>query len=90
MHIEILGGPESITTRSYTRDGQQMTNTSQQAYLFFPGQQFPLPFKMAINSAPEAYPAGKYVLHPDSVRTNQYGQLEFARFDMKLLPLKAA
>lgn len=86
MQIEILA-TDRPNTRQFQRDGVQRSVTDQPAYLHFPNLPYPMPFKISLDSPASAYPPGFYQFSPDSVRTNNYGQLEFNRFGMTLIPI---
>lgn len=85
MHVEIVQGNCSVNTRQFVAQGKDRTAYDQPAFLHIPGSPYPLPFKLSLNSVTDAYAPGTYVFTPDSVRTNQYGQLEFNRFSMSLV-----
>ena len=86
MFVEIVAGNAEVRSRSFTtKDGGQRQVHEQPAFLHIPGSPYPLPFSISLDSAASAYAPGQYVFSPDSVRTNQYGQLEFNRFGMRLI-----
>lgn len=76
-----------------THDGQLQSNQrkdggtshSQRAYLHVGGA-YPIGFTLNLNS-PMPYQAGFYTFGAESIRVNQYGALEFARYGMSLVPL---
>lgn len=50
---------------------------------------FALPFDVPVDAG-GGYPVGDYTLAPESFRLNQYGGLELNRYELKLVPLRAA
>jgi hypothetical protein len=86
MHVEIVSGNCDVRSRSFTtKDGGQRQVHEQPAFLHVPGSPYPLPFSLSLDTAAAAYGPGTYVFAPESIRTNQYGQLEFNRFGMRLI-----
>lgn len=88
LEIELNTNDCQIQTRSVNGKNGQRTIHEQQAYLHT-GAAYPIPFKLSIRNAAEAYPSGKYTLHPSSFQVNQFGGLELNRFEMRLVPIKA-
>lgn len=62
-----------------------MTVYEQPAYLWMPGAPYPLPFTLPLDSLAGAYAPGNYVFGPGSIRTNNFGQIEFNRFGLELV-----
>jgi hypothetical protein len=85
MHVEIVAGHCEVQSRSFQTDKGAREAHEQPAYLHLPGAPFPLPFRLSLDSPASAYGPGTYVFSPDSVRTNNFGALEFNRFNMKLI-----
>lgn len=83
MIVEI--SPDDCAVSAKTIKGTTMYE--QNAYLHFTGKPFPLPFKLNVKSGAAGYEPGKYTLSPDSVRCNQYGALEFDRYNMSLVKI---
>lgn len=90
MHIELLAGDCEVKSRTFEREGKTNSVHEQRAYLHQPGLPYPLPFSISLRSAADAYGPGTYVFHPDSIRTNAYGALEFNRFGMRLVKANIA
>lgn len=88
LEIELNTNDCQIETRMINGKNGQRTIHEQQAY-FHTGGAYPTPFKLSIRNASEAYPSGKYTLHPSSFQVNQFGGLELNRFEMRLVPIKA-
>ena len=89
MHIEITETDGGVNTRNFNTDQGPRQRHEQQAYLHQPGSAYPLPFKIEVSERNSAYAPGWYTLTPDSIRTNQYGALEFNRFSMRLVRVQA-
>lgn len=89
LEIELNTNDCQIQTRQVTikETGEQRTIHEQQAY-FHTGGAYPVPFKLSIRNASEAYPSGKYTLHPSSFRVNKFGTLELNRYEIRLSPIK--
>ena len=88
LKIELNANDCQINSRIVNGKNGQRTIHEQQAY-YHNGGAYPMPFKLSIRTPADAYPSGEYTLHPDSFTTNQYGNLELNRFEMRLVPLKA-
>lgn len=88
LEIELNPNDCQIQTRLINGKNGQRTIHEQQAYLHT-GAAYPIPFKLSIRNASEAYPSGKYTLHPSSFQVNQFGGLELNRFEIRLVPMKA-
>lgn len=85
MHIEIVAGNCEVRSRQFQTERGARSVHEQPAYLHMPGMAYPLPFTISLNTAADAYAPGNYVFAPESLRTNNYGQLEFNRFGMRLV-----
>ncbi len=89
MHVELLSDNCAVRSRSFSsKDGKEMTVHEQSGYLWMPGAPYPMPFTIPVQNPSAAYAPGTYVFSAESVRTNNFGNLEFNRFGMKLVPAK--
>lgn len=82
--IEVDGPVEE---RVIQGDRGPMRFREQRAYLFRPGERYPLPFKVSLGDR-GAYAAGRYRLGPASVVVGKWGRIELAR-DLELIPAPA-
>lgn len=91
MHVELLPDNCAVRSRSFTsKDGKPMEVHEQSAYLWMPGAPYPMPFTIPVQNPSAAYAPGTYVFAAESVRTNNFGQLEFNRFGMQLVRANVA
>lgn len=81
MIVEI--SPDDCVVSAKTIKGNTMYE--QNAYLHFDGKPHPLPFKLTVRSGSAGYEPGSYTFSPDSVRCNNFGALEFDRYNMSLI-----
>lgn len=77
-----------VTTRKFNKTTDQgdveYTFHTQEAFLFFDTQQYPIPFNLSVEDE-KGYPVGDYKLHHASVTVDK-GRLMFSR-NMVLVPL---
>lgn len=89
IEIEINSNDCQIQTRTVNGKNGSRTIHEQQAYLHT-GAAYPVPFKLSLRNAADAYPSGKYTLDPSSFQVNQFGGLELNRFEIRLTAPKGS
>lgn len=89
MRVEVT---DEVLTKEIPakEDRPSKTIFSQVCFLHLNGRKYPIQFYAPIDSLGSAYPAGEnYTFAPESFSVNQFGSLEFSRFDMALVDAKS-
>lgn len=78
--IKIEIADVTVDTRQITtKRGDPMSLYSQNAYASFPGEKYPRPIQLSLQSV-SPWPVGDYQLDPKSITTDKYNNLAIARF----------
>lgn len=77
-----------VDSRQVGQPGKERTLRTQCGYFKKPSRIYPEFFKFTLpDSQVEPYPAGRYIVHPDSFETDGYDGLQLSRFNFRLIPL---
>lgn len=78
--------PEARTITS-SKTGKEITITNQRGYFKKPDSRFPVEFRFPLPDGVKPYPAGLYLIDPNSFDSGRYDALELSRFDFALVPM---
>jgi len=77
-----------VDTRMVGQPGKERQMRTQKGYYKTPGSLYPQKFKFTLSDRQvSAFPAGWYLIDPESFVTGDYDSLELSRYDFNLIPV---